>query len=414
MERAAHRIVTLALLCFVLAASTGAGLRFSMIDGLPWGLVFGNVRHAHSHLMYFGWVTPALVALIGVTLARQHIVLRGGTAIASTLLALGLSAYVPFLLSGYHLLPIGSAHLPLSMMAAGFNGIAWCVFVGLYLRSTAGRPRPLTLRYFDAAAGFLLLAALGAFALGGGAVAKVLTPAWTTALAAFFLEVFSDGWFTPALLGILYATRPALASARPPRIGLVLLVVGLAVRSLSRLALASQAGWLVWPMGLGCLLAGVGLIVCVLPILRSRRIGLLALPLGFLLVKGVVELGLAVPALSARVDAAGLHILFLHAFLLGAIALGLVVTACGTWPSSPVLRWPWLFGAAVVGVLAGLVPLTALWPRSLAGPWTLHVAAWTSLLPVAAAVFGLSMRDVSGSEAGRSHQDVVSSTTHAS
>ena len=28
------------------------------------GLSLGNIRHAHSHLMYMGWVTPALMALV--------------------------------------------------------------------------------------------------------------------------------------------------------------------------------------------------------------------------------------------------------------------------------------------------------------------------------------------------------------
>jgi hypothetical protein len=53
-----------ALGIFILAASTGAFMRFAMILGFPFGLMFTNVRHAHSHLMYFGWVTPALMGLI--------------------------------------------------------------------------------------------------------------------------------------------------------------------------------------------------------------------------------------------------------------------------------------------------------------------------------------------------------------
>ena len=35
--------------------------------GLPGGLAYVNVRHAHSHLMFFGWVTPALMGLIAAT-----------------------------------------------------------------------------------------------------------------------------------------------------------------------------------------------------------------------------------------------------------------------------------------------------------------------------------------------------------
>ncbi len=59
-----------ALGCFILAGSTGALFRFGMaLGGLPFGLDFGNVRDGHSHLMYFGWVTPALMALIATHLS---------------------------------------------------------------------------------------------------------------------------------------------------------------------------------------------------------------------------------------------------------------------------------------------------------------------------------------------------------
>lgn len=53
-----------ALGVFVLAGLTGAFMRFGLIYGFPWGLQYANIRHAHSHTMYFGWVTPALMALI--------------------------------------------------------------------------------------------------------------------------------------------------------------------------------------------------------------------------------------------------------------------------------------------------------------------------------------------------------------
>ena len=52
----------MALAVFVLAGATGAFMRFGLLYGMA-GLSYANVRHAHSHLMYFGWVTPALIAL---------------------------------------------------------------------------------------------------------------------------------------------------------------------------------------------------------------------------------------------------------------------------------------------------------------------------------------------------------------
>lgn len=52
-ERVA-RIWKAALVGFIIAGATGSLMRFGMIHGYPAGLQFVNVRHAHSHLMYFG------------------------------------------------------------------------------------------------------------------------------------------------------------------------------------------------------------------------------------------------------------------------------------------------------------------------------------------------------------------------
>src|SRR6476620_9808401 len=53
------------LFALALAATTGVLLRFGMIYGMPmWAQNFVAVRHAHSHLMYFGWVTLTLMVFI--------------------------------------------------------------------------------------------------------------------------------------------------------------------------------------------------------------------------------------------------------------------------------------------------------------------------------------------------------------
>ena len=53
-----------ALAFFVLAGLTGVLFRFGVAEGVTFGFNLGYIRHAHSHTMYFGWVTPALMALI--------------------------------------------------------------------------------------------------------------------------------------------------------------------------------------------------------------------------------------------------------------------------------------------------------------------------------------------------------------
>src|SRR5690554_394339 len=155
-----------ALAFFVLAGLTGAFFRFAVAQGAAFGLDLGNVRHAHSHAMYFGWVTPALMALLAHRLpslgARP---MRGAGLVIGIAFATALLAYPPFLLFGYAPVFLGGASLPLGAMTAGFNVLAWYAFAGLYVRARRGAAPSLPLRLFDLALFFLVFATLGAWGL---------------------------------------------------------------------------------------------------------------------------------------------------------------------------------------------------------------------------------------------------------
>ena len=72
MKPTTHRFITIAAFALTVAAATGALLRFGLIWGMPtWTTSYTAIRHAHSHLMYFGWVTLALMALIWHFLPQQ-------------------------------------------------------------------------------------------------------------------------------------------------------------------------------------------------------------------------------------------------------------------------------------------------------------------------------------------------------
>jgi hypothetical protein len=110
-------------------------LRGGILFGLPWELQFVNVRHAHSHLVYFGWMTPALMAHI---LARSSSVnARGASFVLGATLLTAVLAYPPFLLSGYGLTAVGERQLPLSMIAASLSAVHWGLFIALYLVAAA-------------------------------------------------------------------------------------------------------------------------------------------------------------------------------------------------------------------------------------------------------------------------------------
>src|SRR5690625_7783009 len=56
------RIWQLSLFSFLVAAFTGFLYRYGLFYPLPGDLGFANIRHAHSHLMFFNWITPPLLS----------------------------------------------------------------------------------------------------------------------------------------------------------------------------------------------------------------------------------------------------------------------------------------------------------------------------------------------------------------
>lgn len=381
-----HRLWLGALALFVLAGATGALLRFSIFAGFPWGLQFSNVRHAHSHLMYFGWVTPALMALIAAylpQLTQRPLSSRFQPVILLTLLA-ALLSYGPFLLYGYRSVALfGGAALPLSVMASALNMLLWYAFAYLYWRQTRGAARYFPLRLWDAALIFLGLASLGAWGLPLLSRLPAADPTWSLALTRLFLDTFADGWFVLAALGLLYAAHPAAAMGKWARRGHDWMIIGLPVIFL----LGMPTHLLPLPLRLigsgGGLLVGAGLLGhlwTLWPQAARWRI-----PLAFLGLKAVTQLILIVPTAARWAEGAGLRIPYLHWLLLGFISLALILAAERIWGETAVFGRRY-FTAAVLLLLLTLMPLTSLWPAFLRGRWTLYAAAWAALAPVVVAL----------------------------
>lgn len=360
---------------FVLAAATGALFRWGTLHGLPWGLSFVRVRHAHSHLMYFGWVTPTLMLLMAASLPqdkrpRFH-------RLAGVTVLLGLLAYVPFLLFGYDPVPLGAARVPLATVAASLNMLAWYAFAWAYVHARRGFARSMARSLWDAAIASLVLASLGAWGRALLVALKLQDPFWETALVEWFLVLFSDGWLVLGVLAAAYAgLDPVPRAARWATIGVVL---GLAPSALLGVpASLTPFRWRV-VAGVGAAMVGMGLLthVCVL---WPRR-GLWRLALAFLGVKALAELAAAWPGVAAWAEAQALRIPYLHVELLGFVTLGLIVAAHTTWhPTAE--RWVRLWAWAVGAVVASLIPLTGLWPPAWRGPWTSEVAWATALFAV--------------------------------
>jgi len=372
-----------ALGCFGLAGATGALYRFGLLSGFPFGLQLTDVRHAHSHLMYFGWVTPALMALIAQRLPALTARAVGGgfRRVIGLTLFLALLAYPPFLFFGYRAAELGERRLPLSVIASSMNILAWYAFGWLYLHSTRRAPRNLALRLWDAALIFQALASLGAWGRAVLAAFKIQDPFWELALVHLFLDLFSDGWFVLALLGLLYGASPGVVSQRGNR----LLFAGLPATFLLGVPPSQTPAGLRWIAGAGGVLAALGLMAHLRALWPHVQRRAWRAPVFFLGLKAVALVGISLPPAARWAEQAGLRISYLHWSLLGFVSLGLVAAAQDAWGAEIVRGWRWLTVAVLV-VLATLIPFTQLWPFAWSGRWTLRLAAWVTLGPIITAL----------------------------
>ena len=331
-----------ALAFFVLAALTGAFFRFSVAGGATYGLDLGHVRHAHSHTMYFGWVTPALMALLAWWLPRLGAAkVRGaGTAIGAAF-ATALVAYPPFLLWGYTRAPIGADGFPVSVIASGLNVFAWYAFVFVYVRARRYGPRgaeSLPVRLFDLSLWFLVFATLGAWGLPAMQVLGIENPALMAALTHLFLDLFSEGWFVLGVLGLAAAEVSRQGPAERKRLdgtaarwGVRLMVAGLPFT----FALAMPPS-LVPPLfemlaHAGGALVALGTLLVVAALWPGARGMLWRFALAALAVKALAEGAFsALPGMEWATHPA-FRVLYLHVMLLGFVSVGLVAAARTAW-----------------------------------------------------------------------------------
>lgn len=389
----------IALFSLALAAATGLLLRFGLVWGMPaWAINYTAIRHAHSHLMYFGWVTLAVMALIwhylpqltGRSLPRGV----GIQLLASGLLAL--LSFPAFWANGYSTtsIALGEAvvELPLGSIAAGLNGIGWLIFAGLYLRATWGLPvRSLPIQLWDWAIILLIIAFSGALGLVGLVVTGSANIALQQTFLHLFLDLFAVGWFNLALLGLLWAVL-YLADKRTAWLPTQSLATAVVPTFLLGISPALVTPSLFWVAALANLAAAI-LLATHLWALWQRRYQLSLLAHFGLLVLAVhagSALVLLWPGFWQWSGGTQLRIFFLHNLLLGWISstlLGLVITLVRvpTRRTERTVALLWSGGVtllllALLGVgLIQFVPFTV--------PTLFRVAAWSTVLPTGIALW---------------------------
>lgn len=374
---------TAALACFVVAGITGTAFRLAAAGFEPLsGLNLGYVRNAHSHLMLFSWATPPLMILMAQRLALKST--QGGAKnfrartfrrIIRAAIMIGVLTFVPFLISGYTSTKIGPISLPLTIIFSTLGMFVWYAFSLAYWRARRGLARDSVWRLWDWANAFLCLSTLGAWARGAFIGMKVTDARLTHGSIQFFVITFSFGWLTLGMLGEFHRRRNT-QPGRAADLGTALLAAGIPLIFIS--AQTAQIPSILSACGhLSALAVGVGLSLHLYTLresggIRWRNPSIIAL----IFVAGAMLIS-AVPPILNWANTTGLRLIFVHLLLLGVVTMGLLEV----YPRATPIKARGLMPAAILILLATMLPTTGLWPRALYTPWTFYFVALGSTAP---------------------------------
>lgn len=378
-----HRIWQLSLLSFIIAASTGFLFRYGMLYELPEWLSFANIRHAHSHLMFFNWVSPPIMIWMVSLLLPNHQIkeIARFKQCFYLMLFLGFLSYPFFLLYGYHPVTIGVISLPLAAIVSGLVMITWYWFAWLWYRARkqVKNSNSLSVVIFDGALAALLISSLGAWGVSVFQFTPVDSPQISSALTHFFLAVFTEGWAVLGILAILW-------------------------QKVDLKTIPFSSGWLWQPILFGSMLifpfslsenvitpamhytAIFGALLIAgsfgLNIFLILNTGILK---GFtwktiLILMGVKILLLAATILPLNIwpGEHGLRVLYLHILLLGIVSILLI----NIFTPDAFSRLKHLFAGTVLTLLLTLTMISGYWPAFLVLPNLYHWIMIAAFLPI--------------------------------
>jgi hypothetical protein len=385
-ERLKYRVWMVSLLSFLIAAFTGFLYRYGMFWPLPEGIGMSNIRHAHSHLMFFNWVTPpAMVWMAGVVIKKDDT-----SAVKSlgwclyTMMFLGFLSYPFFLIFGYHSVPLGFGSLPLAAILSGLVMITWYWFGWLWYRLRTESDDTLALTLFDGALIALMISSLGAWGVSVFQFTDIDSPLISSAMTHFFLAAFTEGWVLLGVMALIWQRFGEPGHSAKIHSGWLWLPILFGSMLIFPFSLNQTV---ITPAmhlaaGAGLLLIAVSLVLHLWLLLgrrnfRGRIWKFVALLIGL---KVAVQI-IAVLPLGIWPGEHGLRIFYLHLLLLGIVSITFLELfyqrknriACGA------------FTVSVAIVLISLAMISGYWPSGLMIPdvfYWVTIAAALPLFPV--------------------------------
>lgn len=378
--------------CFVLAGLTGFLYRLGMLGWLPDELSLGNVRHAHSHLMFFGWAVPLPLYIIMQKIVGQADSKAEGInwmkfSIGATLL-FGLLAYPFFLFYGYRPVPLGTTTLPLSVIFSGFVMIGWYGFMAGYWKSRTTLKYNESLPWIDGALVLLAICSLGAW---GVAVIQEMDPSahlLMKGMTHFFLAAFTEGWVVLVLAALLISELKINAEdwLFSSQIALGTIAVGAPLTFPYGISETLLSPLLLVTSRIGGGIAAAGLLLVMATVIKSGKWKhpVWIWPVSLLLLKGILQLGSSIIPSSFWLSDPGLRVLYLHILLLGGLTL--LAFAYLNRKRSVSNNYYYAVGTSIVVTLITLLIFTGVWPRVFSGAWILYAPAIGAILPVLAVI----------------------------
>lgn len=375
------------LLSFLIAAFTGFLYRYGMFWALPEGIGMSNLRHAHSHLMFFNWVTPPLMVwMAGVVIGPSD-----APSVSSlrrclyTMIFLGFLSYPFFLLYGYHSVAIGPVSLPLAAIISGLVMITWYWFAVIWYRRRSSAGSSLALTLFDGALIALIISSLGAWGVSVFQFTDIDSPLISSAMTHFFLAVFTEGW---VVLGVLCLIWHRFGEPKRPGwltdgwLWLPLLFGSMLIfpYSLNRSVITSE---MYLAAGVGLLLIALSLAIHVWLMVQHRQLRgkIWALVITLIGFKVAVQIVALLP-LGIWPGEHGLRIFYLHLLLLGVVSTVLVEL----FHEGKHLLARGLFAGTVLAVLITLAMISGYWPSGLRIPNVFHWVTAAAVLPLFPAI----------------------------
>jgi hypothetical protein len=365
LSKSFTRIWQLSLLSFIIAAITGFFYRYGMLYPLPEAISFANIRHAHSHLMFFNWISPPIMAWMAYTVIEKSdsASIRKFSQCIYTMIALGFLSFPFFLIYGYHSVSIGSASLPLAAIISGLVMITWYWYALLWYRLRKKSEDSLALIFFDAALIALLISSLGAWGVSVFQFTDIDSPLISTAMTHFFLGVFTEGWVVLGILGMIWQkVKPGNLPFKTGWLWLPLLFGSMLIFpfSLNR-SLITPAMHLAANAGL--ILIAVSLTLNLWLMQREKVLnGFVMKTAGVLIALKILFQIIAVLPLGVWPGEHGLRVLYLHLLLLGvgsSVLVELFHFGRDKWAKMA-------FTLSVIAVLITLLFISGYWPVAFA------------------------------------------------